>query len=73
MHIRRSLPAEMVSAIEDHLRAARRGASATVRALRSTAGPRSIRTTPVVLTRQGIPPLRRRDPVIISPIPVHGA
>lgn len=71
MHVRRSLPAKMMSAIEDHFGTARRRAPPAVSALRATAGPGPIRAAPVVLTRQGIPPLRRRDPV--PPVPVHRA
>lgn len=71
--MRGPLPAKVVAAIEDDLRAAGRGAAAAVGALGAATGARALRAAPVVLAGQRVAPLRRRHPVAVPPVPLHRA
>lgn len=64
------LPADVLPAVEDNLRAAGRRAPAAV-ALWAPARPRPLRHTGAVITRHRIPPVRSTHTKSISRVPVH--
>lgn len=67
------LPAEVLSTIEDHFRAARGRAAAIFLTLRSIAGPRALRLAPVLLTGHLVPPIRCISPVRVTMVPAMHA